>query len=285
MIFTAVLTVVCVVLIAAHSTLSTGFQDVPDVDNYIAPARKASPREASHLCAPDGSGVTLVEYNALSYMAYATAQDANSTATAYPFFTSLLASYGWTIVCFNTTETLLHYIVAKNERQRLVAVAFPGTASLIDAAHDLQLFVEGAVPTMATSAPPLFTDQTLSWVSYKLSSFGSRAFPQNPFCLSDDGRNVVAATIAAFPGYDVVLAGHSLSGGIANVVWSKVEVRSVGVCQPRTFLVGHNNEVCKQTISLMTTSSSRSATTSPPSVKTVATSSPSRATEIRSAAT
>ena len=89
---------------------------------------------------------------------------------------------------------------------------------------------------MATSVLPLFTDQTLSWVSYKLSSLGSRAFPQNPFCLFDDCRDVVVATIATFPGYDVVLAGHSLSGGIANIAGSEVDVRSVGVCPPMTFL-------------------------------------------------
>ena len=81
--------------------------------------------------------MTFVEYNALSHMAYSTEHDANSTATAYPFFMNMFTSFFWSLVGFNLTDTSMDFIVAKNEKQPLVAVAFSWTASLIDAAHDL----------------------------------------------------------------------------------------------------------------------------------------------------
>ncbi|ELP86939.1 hypothetical protein EIN_315780 [Entamoeba invadens IP1] len=190
--------------------------------------------EYSHLCSSDAYGITPNEYSFLSYMAYHDNNiiPANTTyATIYGF----LKERGWSLE-YHLEADVLHYLVATNSKSGVVVVSFRGTYSLDDCVHDLQLFVESIIPSLSTTIFPMFTDQVLSWISYALSYFGSRAFPRGSLYLIDIAKDVVVKLQKEVgPQTKVVLAGHSLGGGIANIVGALVGLNSFGVSPPGIF--------------------------------------------------
>ncbi|KAL7713159.1 Fungal lipase-type domain-containing protein [Entamoeba marina] len=201
----------------------------------------------SHLCANDPYGISMQEYGYLSYMAYARSNTEND---AYSFISSLLQNKGWNL-SYHVEQSSLYYLIAENNLLDVNVIAFRGTYSLVDCIHDLQLFLESALPELSVSIFPVFTEQVLSWISYVVSYFGSQAFPRGSLYMIDIAKNVVENEIRS-TSRSVVLCGHSLGGGIANIIGSDVELNNIGISPPGIYLGRRSLGLSKQNLMSLT---------------------------------
>ncbi|EDR29580.1 hypothetical protein, conserved [Entamoeba dispar SAW760] len=211
-------------------TLSENETDynVSDIEQYNQEEGiKNTPISKSYLCSKDSYGITKKEYSCLSALAYA--KDLNESDDTKKYY-NYLQKKSWNIKLH--VKGTLHYLVGYNKKNNVKVIAFRGTYSFKDCIYDIQLFTESSVPTLAAIVP-YFTKQTLSKVSYALSFVGSKLTTHE---LIELAENVVKEETINNSEIPIILTGHSLGGGMANILGSKMGLVSFGVSPPGTYL-------------------------------------------------
>ncbi|GAB1219151.1 hypothetical protein ENUP19_0015G0010 [Entamoeba nuttalli] len=200
--------------------------------------------EHSHLCETDSYGITPFEYACLSNLAYAK----NEQDTEYANIKGYLEGKGWAINIYekkkgdNKEDPVLHYLIAK--KKDITVIGFRGSYEFSDWIYDFKLFTESALPSLSVSIFPVFTNQALLKLSYILSLFGSNAFPISGYDLVDTAKEVVESEMkkdvkdemSKASNKPYIVTGHSLGGGIANIVGSELGIVSFGISPPGTYL-------------------------------------------------
>ena len=192
---------------------------------YYQMKNKQDTIQRSHICSKDVSGISPMEYIYLSYMTYYLGEN----STVYGFFDKQLKNNHWNY-SLELESNHLHYLKGYNDKLKLKIIAFRGTYTLEDCVHDLQLFLESATPSISLGIFPVFTRDTLSMISTILSFFGSNAFPKGSLYLANLAETVVKRELDE--DIPVVLTGHSLGGGIANIIASKLGLVSYAISPP-----------------------------------------------------
>ncbi|GAB1219134.1 hypothetical protein ENUP19_0014G0026 [Entamoeba nuttalli] len=232
---------------------------------YQQPSKITSnTRGHSHLCSNDPYGITPAEYGYFSYLAYNKPviklqkhyqgnflkkddelvfykENDENERNKYELLSQYLKDKGWSFQYHNKNG--LYYIIGTKvckedktdkEQNKVKVIAFKGTNSLSDGLYDIQLFAESAFPTISVTVFPVFTKQTLSRISYGLSFFGTKAFEKDEPTLLGTAKKIVKEEMK--DGIPLVVTGHSLGGGIANIVGTEYGLSSFGISPPGTFL-------------------------------------------------
>ncbi|GAB1219408.1 hypothetical protein ENUP19_0029G0003 [Entamoeba nuttalli] len=193
--------------------------------------------EHSHLCESDSYGITPFEYACFSNFAYADSVNDPKYANINNYLTK---GKGWEITIAekkkgdNKEDPVLHYLVAK--KTDITVFGFRGSKLNSDWVYDFKLFTESALPSLSVSIFPVFTNQALLKISYILSLFGSKAFPKSDYDLLDIAKGVVESEMKNAPKKPYIVTGHSLGGGLANIVGSELGIVSFGISPPGTYL-------------------------------------------------
>ncbi|EDR23003.1 hypothetical protein EDI_326250 [Entamoeba dispar SAW760] len=215
----------------------------PSPINYSLKQKITTPQEYSHLCTEDTFGITPKEYTLLSYIAYG----------APSYVITFLRSRGWIMEMKNVNHWL-YYLKAKNQKTNIEVISLRGTHATHEVLHDMQLFLESSVPKMCSTLLPIFTDDTLSWVSYLISYFGSNAFTKGSFNLITMARNLIINEMNVHNYSQLVLSGHSLGAGIAQIVGTELNIEHFLLSPPGMSLVKHNFNMSKERLSVLSRS-------------------------------
>ncbi|EMD44104.1 Hypothetical protein EHI5A_147950 [Entamoeba histolytica KU27] len=207
--------------------------------------------EHSHLCESDSYGITPLEYACLSNLAYAD----NLNDARYANIKKYLDGIGWKTITFyekkkddNKEGPVLHYLIAK--KNDITVIGFRGSYEFSDWVYDFKLFTESALPSLSVSIFPVFTNQALLKISYILSFFGSKAFPKSDYDLLDIAKTVVQSEMSKASNKQYIVTGHSLGGGLANIVGSELGIVSFGISPPGTYLGAKAQKLKKKDIRL-----------------------------------
>ncbi|EDR27315.1 hypothetical protein EDI_333120 [Entamoeba dispar SAW760] len=149
-------------------------------------------------------------------------------------FQDIFKKKGWSIKFY--VEEIMHYLVANNSKIGVKVIAFRGTNSVSDLLDDIQLFTESIIPQTSVIITQFFTKQSMTKLSNFLSIFGSKALPRTPFYLVTIAKKIVERHQKMEPKIPIILTGHSLGGGIANIVGSDMSLVSLGISPPGTYL-------------------------------------------------
>ncbi|EKE37463.1 hypothetical protein ENU1_196740 [Entamoeba nuttalli P19] len=212
-------------------------------ENYSFKLKHTTPQEYSHLCTEDTFGITPKEYTLLSYIAYG----------APSYVINFLRSRGWVMELKNVNHWL-YYLQATNQKTNVKLISLRGTHATQEVLHDMQLFLESSVPKMCSTLLPMFTDDTLSWVSYLISYFGSNAFTKGSFNLITMARNLVINEMNVHNYSQLVLSGHSLGAGIAQIVGTELNIEHFLLSPPGMSLAKHNFNMSKERLSVLSRS-------------------------------
>ncbi|EKE41385.1 hypothetical protein ENU1_057650 [Entamoeba nuttalli P19] len=225
-------------------------------------------RSHSHLCSVDSYGITPIEYAYFCIMAKANvtnlegcetnSQDRSSSKPSccsksdnklpksekeqeeQRLVKCNLEKKGWEIKIYAKNE--LHYVITNKKINGIPikVITFRGSQSFSDFVYDIQLFSESIFPTLSTPFFPFFTKKTLLKISKFLSYFGTKALPGSDQYLLGLAKEVVMEELKDKNNPNVVLAGHSLGGGIANILGGEFGLMSFGISPPGTYLASKN---------------------------------------------
>ncbi|EMD46753.1 Hypothetical protein EHI5A_201680 [Entamoeba histolytica KU27] len=225
-------------------------------------------RTHSHLCSVDSYGITPIEYAYFCIMAKSNvtnlegcetnSQDPSSSKPSccsksknklsesekkleeQRLVKCNLEKKGWKIKICEKNE--LHYVITNKKINEIPikVITFRGSQSFSDFVYDIQLFSESIFPSLSTPFFPFFTKKTLIKISKFLSYFGTKALPGSDQFLLGFAKEVVMEELKDKNNPNVVLAGHSLGGGMANILGGELGLMSFGISPPGTYLASKN---------------------------------------------
>jgi hypothetical protein len=198
-------------------------------------ARSANPYS---FCGLNLRGLTVSDYAFFSQLAYQ--KDADFAVDVDRWFPQ--ASTGWTLIA-KVDDGVRYYHFENLLNNNLTVIAVRGTADVDDAIQDIDIWASVAFFQLASYVGPSFESPVLPDIIY-WSSFLGRMLKETSGKVYYSGiESYVSNLKNTRNASQIVLTGHSLGGGVAQIVGAKQEIVAVTFSSPGLYYTSKSVDV------------------------------------------